>query len=49
LQTIKVVLLSSLNGFAPGLRRIWSQGAVLTTSVRPSSELEEDIKARKGK
>jgi chemotaxis protein MotA len=49
LQTIKVVLLSSVNGFAPTTCVEFGR-KVLFLHERPSfSELEEDIKARKGK
>jgi chemotaxis protein MotA len=49
LQTIKVVLLSSLNGFAPTTCVEFGR-KVLFLHERPSfAELEEDIKARKGK
>ncbi len=49
LQTVKVVLLASLNGFAPQVCVEFGR-KVLYSNERPSfSELEEDIKNRKGK
>ena len=49
LQTVKVVLLASINGFAPQVCVEFGR-KVLFSSERPSfQELEEDIKARKGK
>lgn len=49
LQTIKVVLLSSLNGYAPAICVEFGR-KVLFHHERPTfSELEEDIKSRKGK
>ncbi len=48
-QTVKVVLLASLNGFAPQVCVEFGR-KVLFSTERPSfSELEDDIKARKGK
>ena len=48
-QTIKVVLLASLNGFAPQVCVEFGR-KVLFSTERPSfRELEEDIKSRKGK
>jgi chemotaxis protein MotA len=48
-QTVKVVLLASLNGFAPQTCAEFGR-KVLFSTERPSfRELEEDIKARKGK
>jgi len=48
-QTVKVILLSSLNGFAPQTCAEFGR-KVLFSTERPSfRELEEDIKARKGK
>jgi chemotaxis protein MotA len=48
-QTVKVVLLASLNGFAPQVCVEFGR-KVLFSTERPSfSELEEDIKSRKGK
>jgi len=48
-QTVKVVLLASLNGFAPQVCVEFGR-KVLFSTERPSfRELEEDIKARKGK
>ncbi len=48
-QTVKVVLLASLNGFAPQVCVEFGR-KVLFSTERPSfQELEEDIKARKGK
>ncbi len=49
LQTVKVVLLASLNGFSPQVAVEFGR-KVLYSNERPSfRELEEDIKARKGK
>jgi len=49
LQTVKVVLLASLNGFAPQVCVEFGR-KVLFSTERPSfRELEDDIKARKGK
>jgi chemotaxis protein MotA len=49
LQTVKVVLLASLNGFAPQVCVEFGR-KVLYSTERPSFlELEEDIKSRKGK
>lgn len=49
LQTIKVVLLASLNGYSPQVAVEFGR-KVLFSSERPSfRELEDDIKARKGK
>ena len=49
LQVIKVVLLASLNGFAPQTAAEFGR-KVLFSTERPSfKELEDDIKARKGK
>jgi len=49
LQTVKVVLLASLNGFAPQVCVEFGR-KVLYANERPSfRELEEDIKQRKGK
>ncbi len=49
LQTVKVVLLASLNGFSPQVCVEFGR-KVLYTTERPSfRELEDDIKARKGK
>jgi len=49
LQTIKVVLLSSLNGYAPAICVEFGR-KVLFHHERPTfSELDEDIKSRKGK
>lgn len=49
LQTIKVVLLASLNGFSPQVAVEFGR-KVLYSNERPSfRELEEDIKSRKGK
>jgi chemotaxis protein MotA len=48
-QTVKVVLLASLNGFAPQVCVEFGR-KVLFSTERPSfRELEEDIKSRKGK
>jgi chemotaxis protein MotA len=48
-QTVKVVLLASLNGFSPQVCVEFGR-KVLFSTERPSfRELEEDIKARKGK
>jgi chemotaxis protein MotA len=48
-QTVKVVLLASLNGFAPQVCVEFGR-KVLFSTERPSFiELEQDIKARKGK
>ena len=48
-QTVKVVLLASLNGFAPQVCVEFGR-KVLFSTERPSfSELEDDIKSRKGK
>jgi chemotaxis protein MotA len=48
LQTVKVVLLASINGFAPQVCVEFGR-KVLFSNERPSFiELEEDIKARKG-
>ncbi|MDD5364896.1 MAG: flagellar motor stator protein MotA [Gallionellaceae bacterium] len=48
-QTIKVVILASLNGFAPQVCVEFGR-KVLFSTERPSfRELEEDIKSRKGK
>ncbi len=48
-QVVKVVLLASLNGFAPQTCVEFGR-KVLFSTERPSfSEMEEDIKARKGK
>jgi chemotaxis protein MotA len=48
-QTVKVILLASLNGFAPQTCAEFGR-KVLFSTERPSfRELEEDIKARKGK
>jgi chemotaxis protein MotA len=48
-QCIKVVLLASMNGYAPQVAIEFGR-KVLYSGDRPSfSELEEDIKARKGK
>jgi chemotaxis protein MotA len=48
-QTVKVVLLASLNGFAPQVCVEFGR-KVLYSTERPSfRELEDDIKARKGK
>ena len=49
LQTVKVVLLASINGFAPQVCVEFGR-KVLFSNERPSfQELEEDIKSRKGK
>lgn len=49
LQTVKVVLLASINGFAPQVCVEFGR-KVLFSHERPGfTELEEDIKARKGK
>ncbi len=49
LQTIKVVLLASLNGFSPQVAVEFGR-KVLYSNERPSfRELEDDIKSRKGK
>ena len=49
MQTVKVVLLASLNGFSPQVCVEFGR-KVLFHNERPSfRELEEDIKARKGK
>ncbi len=48
-QTVKVILLASLNGFAPQTCAEFGR-KVLFSTERPSfKELEDDIKARKGK
>ncbi len=48
-QTVKVVLLASLNGFSPQVAVEFGR-KVLFSTERPSfRELEDDIKARKGK
>jgi chemotaxis protein MotA len=48
-QTVKVILLASLNGFAPQTCAEFGR-KVLFSTERPSfRELEDDIKARKGK
>jgi chemotaxis protein MotA len=48
-QTVKVVLLASLNGFSPQVCVEFGR-KVLFATERPSfRELEDDIKARKGK
>ncbi len=48
-QTVKVVLLASLNGFSPQVAVEFGR-KVLYSTERPSfRELEEDIKSRKGK
>jgi chemotaxis protein MotA len=49
LQTVKVVLLASLNGYSPQVAVEFGR-KVLYSNERPSfRELEEDIKSRKGK
>jgi chemotaxis protein MotA len=48
-QCVKVVLLASMNGYAPQVAVEFGR-KVLFSGDRPSfSELEEDLKARKGK
>ncbi|HEX8981033.1 MAG TPA: flagellar motor stator protein MotA [Parasulfuritortus sp.] len=49
LQTVKVVLLASLNGFAPQVCVEFGRKVLFSTERPTFLELEEDIKARKGK
>jgi chemotaxis protein MotA len=48
-QTIKVVLLASLNGFAPQVCVEFGRKVLFSTERPNFRELEDDIKARKGK
>jgi len=48
-QTIKVVLLASLNGFAPQVCVEFGRKVLFSTERPNFRELEEDIKSRKGK
>ncbi|MFZ5482648.1 MAG: flagellar motor stator protein MotA [Pseudomonadota bacterium] len=48
-QTIKVVLLASLNGFAPQVCVEFGRKVLFSTERPTFKELEDDIKSRKGK
>jgi chemotaxis protein MotA len=48
-QTVKVVLLASLNGFSPQVCVEFGRKVLFSTERPTFRELEEDIKARKGK
>jgi chemotaxis protein MotA len=48
-QTVKVVLLASLNGFAPQVCVEFGRKVLFSTERPTFQELEEDIKSRKGK
>ncbi|MBK6744472.1 MAG: flagellar motor stator protein MotA [Hydrogenophilales bacterium] len=48
-QTVKVVLLASLNGFAPQVCVEFGRKVLFSTERPTFLELEEDIKSRKGK
>lgn len=49
LQTVKVVLLASLNGFSPQVCVEFGRKVLFSTERPTFRELEEDIKSRKGK
>jgi chemotaxis protein MotA len=48
-QTVKIVLLASLNGFSPQVCVEFGRKVLFSTERPTFRELEEDIKARKGK